>query len=139
MQFNVGDKAQFSKTIAESDVYLFAGITGDMNPVHVDAVAAAKSPFGSRIAHGMLGASLICTVLGMRLPGPGTVHISQSLQFVAPVRLGDTLTAEVEITDMSATDGRRRMTLRTTVRNQDGVVVVEGEAVVKPPKPGAAG
>lgn len=139
MAHQVGDKARFTKTITESDVYLFAGITGDLNPVHVDAVAAAASPFGARIAHGMLGASLICTVLGQRLPGPGTVHVSQSLEFTAPVRFGDTLTAEVEVTSIATEGGKRRMRLRTTVRNQDGVVVVDGEAVVKPPReaPGA--
>ena len=134
MDWTVGDKARFTKTLSESDVYLFAGITGDFNPVHVDAVAAANSPFESRIAHGMLVASFICTVLGLQLPGPGTIHVSQSVQFLAPARFGDTLTTEVEIVAISSQDKRRRMTLRTTVRNQHGILVIDGEAVVKPPK-----
>lgn len=134
MEWKTGDKASFSKTLSESDIYLFAGVTGDFNPMHVNAVAAADSPFGSRIAHGMLVASFICTVLGQRLPGPGTIHVSQSLNFLAPVRAGDTLTTEVEVISVTVEQGRRRMALRTTVRNQEGVAVVDGEAIVKPPK-----
>ena len=133
MPWQIGDTASFTKTLSESDIYLFAGITGDMNPVHVDAVAAADSVFEGRIAHGMLVASFICTVLGLKLPGPGTIHVSQSIDFLAPVRAGDTLTAQVEVVALQ-TDGKRRMTLRTTVRNQHGSAVVDGTAVVKPPK-----
>ncbi len=130
----IGDSARFSKTIAETDVYLFAGITGDLNPLHVDEVYARESRFGGRIAHGMLGASLICTVLGTKLPGRGTIHLQQDLRFLAPVRLGDTLTAEVKVLEIIDPGGRERIRLSTTVSNQDSVTVVEGEALVKPPK-----
>ena len=135
MAWQAGDSAEFSKTISETDVYLFAGITGDLNPVHVDAVRAAQSRFGERIAHGMLGASLVCTVLGTRLPGPGTIHLEQTLRFEHPVRLGDTLTARVEVTDIQQRGSTQRIRLATTVTNQDGVRVVVGEALVMPPSP----
>lgn len=133
MAWQIGDKASFTKTIAESDIYLFAGITGDLNPMHVDEMAARASRFGGRIAHGMLGASLICTVLGMRLPGPGTIHVKQDLRFTAPVRPGDTLTAWVEVVDLGLDKGGARLRLKTWVTNQDGLTVVDGEAVVVPP------
>ena len=129
-----GDTARFTKTITETDVYLFAGVTGDLNPLHVDAVHASSTCFGERIAHGMLSASLICTVLGTKLPGPGTIHLHQDLHFRAPVRFGDTLTAEVRVLDISVTEKRARITLETVVSNQDATVVVEGTAVVKPPR-----
>jgi 3-hydroxybutyryl-CoA dehydratase len=128
---SIGDSASFSKTISESDVYLFAGITGDLNPAHVDAVAAAKGMFQQRIAHGMLTGSFISTVLAMRLPGPGTIYVSQSLNFRAPVFFGDTLTARVEA--IEKLEQRRWVKFRTTVTNQHGKVVVEGEATVIPP------
>jgi 3-hydroxybutyryl-CoA dehydratase len=124
---SVGQSAEFAKTITEADVVLFAGITGDFNPVHVDAEAAAASRFGGRIAHGMLSASLISTVLGTRLPGPGAIYLSQSLRFTAPVRIGDTVTARVEVVEVME---KRRVRLVTTCRTQGGTVVVEGEAVV---------
>jgi 3-hydroxybutyryl-CoA dehydratase len=128
---SIGDSASFSKTISESDVYLFAGITGDLNPAHVDAVAAAKGMFQQRIAHGMLTGSFISTVLAMQLPGPGTIYVSQSLNFRAPVFFGDTLTARVEA--IEKLEQRRWVKFRTTVTNQHGKVVVEGEATVIPP------
>ncbi len=132
-----GQSAEFSKTVTEADVVLFAGITGDLNPAHVDEVAASESPFGGRIAHGMLVASFISTVLGMRLPGPGTIYLSQSLRFTAPVRPGDTVTARVEVAEL--VPARRRARLATTVRNQRGETVVEGEATVMvPARPGPA-
>ena len=132
-----GQSAEFSKTVTEADVVLFAGITGDLNPAHVDEVAASESPFGGRIAHGMLVASFISTVLGMRLPGPGTIYLSQSLRFMAPVRPGDTVTARVEVAEL--VPARRRARLATTVRNQRGETVVEGEATVMvPARPGPA-
>ncbi len=127
----LGDAATFTKTISESDVYLFAGITGDLNPAHVDAVAAARGMFQKRIAHGMLTGSLISTVLAMKLPGPGTIYVSQSLNFRAPVFFGDTLTARVEASEKL--EPRKWVKFRTTVTNQDGKTVVEGEAVVIPP------
>jgi 3-hydroxybutyryl-CoA dehydratase len=131
-QIAVGMTAEFSKTVTEADVVMFAGVTGDFNPAHVDAVAAEKGPFGGRIAHGMLSASFISTVLAMRLPGPGTIYLSQSLRFLRPVRIGDTVTARVEVLETMA--AKRRVRLATTVENQAGEKVVEGEALVMVPE-----
>jgi 3-hydroxybutyryl-CoA dehydratase len=122
----VGDKASFSKTISESDIYTFAGITGDFNPVHINEVAAARGLFKKRVAHGMLSASLISTVLGTGLPGPNTIYLSQEIQFKAPVYIGDTLTAEVEVLEKD--EKKNIITLRTLVVNQDGKIVVDGQA-----------
>jgi 3-hydroxybutyryl-CoA dehydratase len=122
-----GQAAEFSKTITEADIVLFSGISGDHNPLHVDSEAAGRSRFGERIAHGMLTASLLCRVLGMQLPGPGTIHLEQSLRFVGPVRIGDTVTARVEVMEHQANN---RALLRTTCRTQRGDLVVDGEAVV---------
>ncbi len=130
-QLHVGDVASFSKTIAECDVYAFAGITGDLTPVHVDAQAAAASPFGARVAHGMLTASLVSTVLGLKLPGPGTIFLSQSMRFLKPVYIGDTVTARVEVAELI--EPRNRVRLGTRCVNQRGEVVGEGEAVVLAP------
>lgn len=124
----VGDSAELAKTVTESDIALFAGVTGDFNPVHIDAVAAERSMFGGRIAHGMLSAGFISAVLAMRLPGPGSVYLSQTLRFTKPVRIGDTVTARVEVLEVIA--AKRRVRLATTCRNQRGETVVEGEAVV---------
>ena len=123
----VGQTASFSKTITEADILMFAAVSGDTNPVHIDAEAAAASMFKERIAHGMLSASLISTVLGTRLPGPGTVYLGQSLKFRAPVKIGETVTATVKVTALDP--ARRRATLETlcTVK---GKPVVEGEANV---------
>jgi 3-hydroxybutyryl-CoA dehydratase len=126
----VGQTAEFRKTVTETDVVLFAGITGDLNPAHIDEVAASASRFGGRIAHGMLSASFISTVLGTRLPGPGTIYLEQSLRFTAPVRIGDTVTARVEVAELLP---KRRARLTTTVLNQKGEAVVEGEALVMVP------
>ncbi len=131
MRFQVGDKGSVTKTITETDVYLFAGITGDLNPAHVNETWAKQTKFGGRIAHGMLSAGLISAVLGMQLPGPGSIYLGQTLKFTAPVRIGDTVTAEAEVLEII--DGKR-LRLRTTATNQDGVVVVEGEAMVLPPR-----
>lgn len=128
----VGQAAELSKTITETDVVLFAGITGDLNPVHVDRVAAERSPFGGRIAHGMLTAGLVSAVLGTRLPGPGSIYLSQTLRFTRPVRLGDTVTARVEVLEL--VPARRRVRLATSCANQDGERVLEGEAVVLVPE-----
>jgi 3-hydroxybutyryl-CoA dehydratase len=127
----VGQHAEFSKTVTESDVVLFAGITGDFNPAHVNEVEAAKSRFGGRIAHGMLSAGFISACIAMKLPGPGTIYLTQSLKFTRPVRIGDTVTARVEVTDWNA--GKRRAKLATTCRNQHGEVVIDGEALVMVP------
>jgi 3-hydroxybutyryl-CoA dehydratase len=129
-EMNVGERARFTKTISESDVYAFAGITGDFNPVHIDEVAAAASPFGGRIAHGMLTASLISTVLGLHLPGPGAIYVSQSTRFKRPVHIGDTVTAEVEVAELMVEKNRARFATRCV--NQRGEVVAEGESVLMP-------
>jgi 3-hydroxybutyryl-CoA dehydratase len=130
-EISIGDSATFTKTISESDVYLFAGLTGDLNPAHVDAVAAAQGMFKQRIAHGMLTGSFISTVLAMKLPGPGTIYLGQTLSFRAPVFFGDTLTARAEA--IEKLEPRKWVKFRTTVTNQDGKTVVEGEATVIPP------
>ena len=126
----VGQTAEFTKTVTEADVVLFAGITGDLNPAHVDQAWAEASRFGGRIAHGMLSASFISTVLAMKLPGPGTIYLSQSLRFTAPVRIGETVTARVEVAEVMP---KRRVRLTTTVTKHDGTPVIEGEAVVLAP------
>ncbi len=130
-QLQIGQTASFTKTVSETDIYLFAGITGDMNPAHVDAVSAAEGMFKQRIAHGMLSASFISTVLAMQLPGPGTIYVGQNLQFRAPVFIGDTVTATVECTEKL--DERKWAKFKTTVTNQEGKTLVAGEATVIPP------
>ena len=131
-ELQLGDSASFSKTMSETDIYGFAGITGDMNPAHVDAVTAAEGMFKQRIAHGMLSASFISTVLAMKLPGPGTIYLGQDLQFRAPVFIGDTVTARVEC--IEKIEARKWAKFKTTCTNQDGKVVVDGVATVLPPK-----
>jgi len=128
---SVGQHAEFSKTVTESDVVLFAGITGDFNPAHVDEVTAARSRFGGRIAHGLLSAGFISACIAMKLPGPGTIYLSQSLTFKRPVRIGDTVTARVEVVEWNA--GKRRARLATTCRNQRDEMVIDGEALVLVP------
>lgn len=123
----VGKTAEFAKTITEGDVSLFAGITGDFNPIHIDAVAAAKTRFGGRIAHGMLSAGLISSAIANRLPGPGSIYLAQTLKFTLPVRIGDTVTATVTVTEILA---KRRVKLSTICTNQNGEKVLEGEATV---------
>ncbi len=130
-ELKIGDSASFSKTISETDVYLFAGISGDFNPAHVNEVEAAKGMFGRRVVHGMLTASFISTVLAMQLPGPGTIYVGQELQFRAPVFIGDTVTATVEC--IEKLEERKWAKFRTTVTNQEGKVVVTGTATVIPP------
>ena len=127
-ELQVGQAAEMAKTVTEADIALFAGVTGDFNPVHVDAVAAAQSRFGERIAHGMLSAGFISAVIAMRLPGPGSIYLSQTLRFTKPVRIGDTVTTRVEVVEVVAP--KRRQRLATVRRNQNGETVVEGEAVV---------
>ena len=131
-QFNIGDSAEFTKTITEYDVYQYAGVTGDFNPVHINEVYAKETFFKKRIAHGMLAGGLISAVLGTRLPGPGSVYLRQELNFTAPVYFGDTVTAKVEIVDINT--GKKRITLKTTCTNQDDKMVVDGEAVISLPR-----
>ncbi len=127
-EFAPGQKATWTKTIGEADVYAFAGMTGDFNPLHVDKEFAARSRFGERIAHGLLTAGLISAVLGMRLPGPGGIYLSQTLKFVKPVRVGDTITATAEV--LAYRPEKRILTLWTTCTNQAGETVLEGEAAL---------
>lgn len=131
-ELEVGQAAEVTKTVTETDVILYAGITGDFNPAHVDAVYAEASRFGGRIAHGMLSAGFISAVLAMKLPGPGTIYLSQSLRFLRPVRIGDTVTARVEVAELLP--GKRRARLRTTCLVQGGEAVIEGEALVLVPE-----
>ena len=128
MSFAIGQKASFSKQITERDVATFAEISGDKNPLHLDAAYAEQTRFGARIAHGAFTFALISAALGMKLPGPGTVYMSQSLKFVKPVYLDDTITATVEITALRADKGI--VTLKTECANQRGEKIAEGEAVV---------
>jgi 3-hydroxybutyryl-CoA dehydratase len=131
-QLKIGDRAEFSKTVSESDVYLYAGVTGDLNPAHINEAYAEKTFFKTRIAHGMLSAGFLSAILGTQLPGPGTIYLRQSLNFRAPVRIGDTITAAVEVVEINT--GKNRLRLKTTCENQEGVMVLDGEAMVSPPK-----
>lgn len=136
--FEAGQAARWTRTITEADIRAFAGITGDANPLHVDEAFAARSRFGGRIAHGILTAGVISAVLGMRLPGPGGVYLSQTLRFVRPVRPGDTITAEAVVTGWRPE--KRILILRTTCVNQAGHTVLEGEAaLLVDPVPGEGG
>ena len=129
-QLNIGDKASFAKQITESDVLRFAEVTGDRNPIHLDPEYASKTRFKERIAHGMLTASLISAAISTRLLGPGSIYVSQSLEFKAPVKLGDVIQAEVEL--IEKIPGKNLVRLKTTCRNQDGIVVIDGEAIILP-------
>ena len=128
----VGDTDEFTKTISESDVYLFGGITGDLNPAHINEPYAEKTFFKGRIAHGMLLGGFISAVIGMKLPGPGTIYMKQELKFLAPARIGDTITAKVEVKEVNVE--KNRVILATTCVNQEGALVVDGEAMISPPK-----
>ena len=132
-QLEVGDSSEFSKTVSESDVYMYAGISGDLNPAHINEEYAAGTFFKNRIAHGMLTAGFISAVIGMQLPGPGTIYMGQTLQFLAPVRIGDTVTARVEVVEKI--DDKKRVRLATTCTNQEGTQLISGEAMVSPPRP----
>jgi 3-hydroxybutyryl-CoA dehydratase len=131
-ELHVGDTARFSKTISESDVYMFAGVTGDLNPAHVNEEYAKGTFFKTRIVHGMLTASLISTVVGTMLPGPGTVYMRQEVSFLAPVKFGDTITAIAEVAEIMA--DKKKVRLKTYCINQEETVVVDGEALVSPPR-----
>jgi 3-hydroxybutyryl-CoA dehydratase len=131
-QFSVGQSASLSKTVTEYDVYTFAGVTGDFNPAHVDEVYASGTSFKKRIAHGMLSAGLVSAVLGTKLPGPGSIYAGQTLKFLAPVYIGDTITATATVKEVIAE--RRRLILTTECTNQEGVAVLSGEATIFIPK-----
>lgn len=130
-EIQLGDFGEFTKTITETDVYLYAGITGDLNPAHVNESYASQTMFKGRIAHGMLTAGLVSTVLGTHFPGPGTIYMGQELRFVAPVRFGDTITARAEAIEIIK---GKILKLKTTCTNQDGQTVLEGVATVMPPR-----
>src|ERR1700738_1038186 len=128
---SVGMTETLAKTIASSDVVGFAQLTGDRNPVHLSEHFAAKTTFGGRVAHGLYTASLISAVLGTRLPGPGAIYISQTLNFRAPVRIGDRVDVTVNVAELMAEKSRARLSCICTV---DGEIVLDGEALVKVPK-----
>lgn len=130
-ELNIGDTAYFEKTITENDVYLFAGISGDNNPAHINEVFAKDNFFKTRIVHGMLTASLISAVLGTQLPGPGTIYLNQDLKFLAPVRFNDTIKAVVEVEEINLE--KNRVKLITTCTNQNNNIVISGHATVIPP------
>ncbi len=129
----VGQSASFSKTVTEADLVLFAGISGDFNPIHVNEEYAKTTMFKARIAHGMISGALISSVLGMKLPGPGCVYVTQSLKFKAPVFISDTVKAVVEVT--SLIPEKRFVTFRTTCRVHQKLVV-DGEATLMVPSRG---
>jgi 3-hydroxybutyryl-CoA dehydratase len=128
-KIKVGDTASFAKTITETDIYGFAGISGDFNSAHINQVAAENGPFGDRIAHGMLVGSLISTVLGTKLPGSGTIYLEQNLKFKKPVYIGDTATAIVTVSEI-VNEEKGIIKLDTVVKNQKDDTVIEGYAVV---------
>lgn len=130
---SIGQSAEYAKTITEADVLLFVAVSGDDNPVHINAEYAETTMFKGRIAHGMLSAGFISTVLGTRLPGPGTIYLGQNLKFKAPVRIGDTVTAKVTVT---ALDPAKKHVTLSTVCTVKGKVVIDGEAVVMAPSKG---
>lgn len=131
-EINLGDRSSYSRTVSEADVVLFGGVSGDLNPAHFNEEYSKETMFKGRIAHGMLSASYISTVLGMQLPGPGTIYLSQELKFTAPVKFGDTITATAEV--IERIEEKNRITLETICLNQRGEVVVKGKAVVMPPR-----
>ncbi|MCD4827205.1 MAG: MaoC family dehydratase [Acholeplasmataceae bacterium] len=131
-ELRIGDAAFFEKTITDADVILFAGVTGDMNPVHIDEVYAKNSIFKNRICHGGLVSALFSTVLGTTLPGNGTIYLGQNSKFIKPVFLHDTIKAMVEVVEII--ESKNRVILKTTATNQHNEVVIIGEATVMPPR-----
>jgi 3-hydroxybutyryl-CoA dehydratase len=126
--FYVGEQASSTRTVTESDVTTFAGLVGDFNPVHMDDEYARKSRFGRRVAHGTFTGGLISAVLGNKLPGPGSIYLSQQIEFLAPVYIGDTITAIVEVT--SWRPEKRIITFKTDAYNQEEEQVVTGKSVL---------
>ena len=130
-ELKIGDSAEWSKTVTEDDIELFAKATGDFNPVHLDQAYAEKTIFKGRIAHGLLSVGLLSSILGNILPGHGAIYLSQEVKFLAPVRIGDTITAKVEV--MELIPEKNRVKLRTTCINQEGKIVADGTAWAMPP------
>lgn len=133
MGYQIGESEEVCKTITETDVYMFAGISGDFNPVHVNKIYAEESLFGKQIAHGVLVGSLLSNVIGMKLPGPGTIYMEQDMKFLKPVYIGDTITAKAEIEEI-INPAKNILKLRTWIVNQNREVVLDGYAVVKAPE-----
>ncbi|MCP1622961.1 MaoC family dehydratase [Pseudomonas nitroreducens] len=129
-ELEVGQKANFQSSVTERDIQLFAEVSGDRNPVHLDAAYAATTQFKERIAHGMLTGALISAAIATTLPGPGTIYLGQNLSFTRPVKLGDELTVELEVLEKLP---KNRVRISTVVLNQDGKAVVKGEAEVMAP------
>ncbi len=125
----IGTQAALSRTITEDDILLFALVSGDHNPIHLDAEYAEKSLFGKRIAHGFLIGSLISAVLGNDMPGPGSIYLGQTMKFLAPIHIGDTVTVTVKV--VAIREDKRIITLHTDCTNQHGTLVLSGEATVK--------
>ncbi|MCX8118949.1 MAG: MaoC family dehydratase [Desulfobacterota bacterium] len=130
----IGEFAEISKTITDEIVQEFARVSGDFNPLHLDQAYAEKTPFKGRIAHGALSIALLSNVLGNLLPGPGTIYLSHEIKFLAPVRIGDTITVRVEVVELLPEKNRAKF--RTTCTNQEGITVVDGFAWAMPPRPG---
>ncbi|MBV1871685.1 MAG: MaoC family dehydratase N-terminal domain-containing protein [Gammaproteobacteria bacterium] len=130
-EINIGDSASYSKTLTEEDVLLFASTSGDINPVHLNEEFAKGTPFGGRIAHGMWSASLVSAAIATELPGPGSIYVGQSLKFKRPVFINDTLTVELKI--IEKIDKRQRVLISCKVLNQNGALILTGEADVMAP------
>tara|TARA_R110000822_G_scaffold92723_4_gene213806 strand:+ start:4908 stop:5378 length:471 start_codon:yes stop_codon:yes gene_type:complete len=129
-EIQVGDKAEVSHTVTERDLILFAEVSGDINPVHLDEDFAAATPFKGRIAHGMFSGALISAAIACEMPGPGTIYIGQEMSFLRPVRLGDEIRIELEVIEKLP---KNRARIATRVFNQDGKQVVDGVATVMVP------
>jgi 3-hydroxybutyryl-CoA dehydratase len=130
-ELKIGESTELSRTVTEKDVEDFARVTGDTNPVHTDQAYAEKTIFKGRIAHGVFSLGIFSTILGNILPGHGTIYLSQEVKFLAPVKIGDTITARVEVTELVPEKNRAKF--RTTCTNQDGKLVVDGMAWGMPP------
>lgn len=131
-QIKIGDVASFEKTITETDVYMYAGISGDINPAHINEEYMKGTIFKGRIVHGMLTAGLISAILGNYLPGPGTIYLGQDLRFKAPVKFNDTIKAIATVIEKR--EEKNIIILETICTNQNGTVVLIGKATVMPPK-----
>ncbi|MBS3937300.1 MAG: MaoC family dehydratase [Peptococcaceae bacterium] len=132
VEFTIGTIARMERLITEEDIQNFARLSGDYSPIHMDEEYAKNTRFKGRIAHGMITAGFISAVLGTQLPGDGTIYLSQTLKFLAPVRIGETVVVEVEVVEMDTAKNRAR--LKTTGRTEQAGVVVEGEALVMYPR-----
>lgn len=133
-QIQVGMSDEFVKEVTQENIEQFAHITDDENPLHMDDEFAKTTQFGGRIAHGMYSAALISAVIGMKMPGPGATYLGQTLTFKAPVHFGDVLVARAQVSEIKQKAKFKIVTLKTTVTNQDGTVVTDGEATIIPAK-----